>query len=449
MGTILLFTVSFLMIIIALIQGYFVGFPLTAALILFCTAALHKGVSFNALTSFLRSGVQKSLLVIRIFALIGGITAAWMTAGTVPGIVYYSLQLLHPHYFFLIAFVVSCVVSFLLGTSLGTTGTLGVALMMLARTGQANPSMAAGALIAGAYFGDRFSPMSSSANLVATITETNLYRNLRNMAATMWLPFIVSCVLYGLLSFRYPLDLDAAVMDAQLADSFLLHPLVLLPAVVMLGLSALRVDVKISMASSLITAILLSLFFQGREFGETGVFLVTGFQLPDTNPLAPIIQGGGLLSMVRPSVIVLVSCILAEVIHGGRFLQPVIWILNTATTRIRLYSYTLLTSILSGAFGGTQSVSIILTGHLMQEAYQPLDAWQETLALDLEDTSVLVAALIPWNVAALFPTTVLQVDRTGFMPYAFFLFLLPLFNLIRYRFSRQRPFTASAKTNTK
>ena len=431
---ILVFLGTFVMIMLSLHYQFFVGYPLFAGLFFFSLLAVKRGVPTIHLAAFLRAGFQKSLLVIKIFVLIGFLTAAWMASGTVPAIVYYSLQLIHPSFFYVIAFLISCLVSFLIGTSLGTASTLGVALMMLARSGQAHIPLAAGALIAGAYFGDRFSPMSSSANLVANITATNLFDNLRSMARSMVVPLVASVVLYLLFSLRYPLQLAGAEIDRYIAASFRIQPLVLLPAFVMLLLSAMKVGVKRSMTLSMITAFLLAVLYQHSTPIETFGYLLKGFALPVDDPLYAIIKGGGLLSMARPAFIVMTSCALAEVIHGAHFLDAIVHLLTRAASRFQLFLYTLVVSLVTGAFGGTQAVSVIMTAHVMDDAYHSVPGVsQGDLAVDIEDTAIVLSALIPWNIASLLPTTLLGVDRLSFIPFAFFLYLLPLWNLVSYR----------------
>ncbi|MBP2666886.1 MAG: Na+/H+ antiporter NhaC-like protein, partial [Firmicutes bacterium] len=151
------------------------------------------------------AGSKQSLVVIRIFVLIGAITAVWRACGTIPFIVYHGIGLMNAQYFILSAFLLSAMVSFLLGTSFGTVGTMGVVLMVLAKSGNVDVDVTAGAIIAGAYFGDRCSPMSSSATLVAALTGTQLYLNLGNMLKTSVLPFLLSCFGYVFLSLNNPL----------------------------------------------------------------------------------------------------------------------------------------------------------------------------------------------------------------------------------------------------
>ena len=136
------------------------------------------------------NGGKRAFVVLEIFLLIGIITGTWIASGTVPAIIYYGIKYMNPNFFILYTFLISCIVSFLLGTSLGTVSTVGVALILMAKGGNINIDIAAGAIIAGAYFGDRCSPMSSSAILVANLTRTNLYTNISNMFKTAVIPFI-------------------------------------------------------------------------------------------------------------------------------------------------------------------------------------------------------------------------------------------------------------------
>ncbi len=432
MLVLLTFFFTFILIITSLYLGIFVGYPLMAGLLLFSFLSLRFGNSTRRLAAFLKNGVRKALPVLKIFILIGGITGTWMAAGTVPGIVYYSLQVLHPSYFYLVAFLACCLVSVLIGTALGTCGTMGIALITLARTGEASLPIAAGAIIAGAYFGDRFSPMSGSANLVATLTGTNLFQNLRNMARTMILPFGISVVLYTLISLRFPLQLADGDMSRQLLESFQVSWKTLIPAMVMVLLSLFQINVKIAMGSSLVAALAVTVFHQQYSLAEALRFMVMGFSLPSSNPLYDVIQGGGQISMASPVVIVLTSCMLAEVIYGSHFLDPIIQRITGSISAFKRFGYMILASIVTAGFGGNQTVSIVFTANVMQDNYQKLPDFQQRLALDLEDSSVIIAALIPWNIAAMFPTTVLQVDRAAFLPFAFYLYLLPLCSLLVY-----------------
>ncbi|HAE42412.1 MAG TPA: sodium:proton antiporter, partial [Clostridiales bacterium] len=193
-------SITFFILIYSIFNGIFLGIPLLLGLFIFIFISWKRGFSIKDIMIMSYIGGKKAFVVLKILVLIGALTAIWMSAGTVPGIVYYGIQFMNPDLFILYAFLISSVVSLLLGTSLGTASTVGLALIVLAKGGNVDTNITAGAIIAGAYFGDRCSPMSSSAHLVANITGTHLYTNIRNMFKSSILPFALSVILYALIS---------------------------------------------------------------------------------------------------------------------------------------------------------------------------------------------------------------------------------------------------------
>lgn len=152
--------------------------------------------------------------------------------------------------------MISCAISFLLGTSLGTVSTVGVALILIAKGGNMNINIAAGAIIAGAYFGDRCSPMSSSASLVVNLTKTNLYTNISNMFKTSIVPFVISVIIYFVISLQEPMNFMESSMNTEIVSIFQINWVILLPAIIILIFSIIKIDVKVSMIFSIIVALI-------------------------------------------------------------------------------------------------------------------------------------------------------------------------------------------------
>lgn len=323
----------------------------------------------------------------------------------------------------------------MLGTSFGAASTIGIALMIIANGSGVNPNPIAGAIVAGAYVGDRCSPMSSSAILIAIVTKTEIYTNLKNMAVTGLLPLLVSSLLYLILSAFNPVELSGNNLALELGTAFNLNSITLLPALTILILCVLRVEVKIAMAVSIITGSAIAFFVQGYSPIEILQFAIAGFKLESTSSLKDIVAGGGILSMAKVSLVVVVSTAFAGIFAGTRILEFVEVSLNKARTRGDLFFATTVISIFSAAFGCTQTIAIILTHQLVESKYrqQKLDDYQ--LAVDLENTAVVISPLIPWNIAGLVPATVLGVN-SDFIPYAFYLYLIPLFNLIQLKLAK-------------
>ena len=188
--------ISFIALIFSIYKGIFIGFPILISLLIFSIIAIRKGHALNKVIRMAYDGGKGSFIVIKILILIGIITASWMASGTVSGMVYYGIKFMNPKFFIVYSFIISTVVSYILGTAFGAVGTIGVSLMVMARAGGINPNIAAGAIIGGSYFGDRCSPMSSSAHLIANLTDTNLYENLKNMFKTSIIPYGISLLLY-------------------------------------------------------------------------------------------------------------------------------------------------------------------------------------------------------------------------------------------------------------
>mgnify|MGYP001793966619 CR=1 FL=1 len=459
--------IAFGLLVTSAISGVFIAYPLAAALCLLVLILLNRGFGLKALFKMGFAGAHQALPVVKVLLLIGILTAVWMSAGTVPALVYYSTGLVSGQFFLLWAFVLTGIVSTLIGTSIGAVGTIGVALMVIARgSGQAAlVAPLAGAIIAGAFVGDRCSPMSSSAHLVASITQTNLYTNLRNMVRSSVGPLALSVAFYTVLSFLHPVQLTETPITASLPSFFNLSPIVLLPAITIFLLSLLKVEVKLAMLASIGTAIPIACALQNNSLADLFQFSIWGYQLnPQLNlktglvtepiteqavaqgiALQSILLGGGLLPMLKATIAVFISTAFAGILIRSQSLQFLNrWLgANGAATpseyrkQTQLAQTTTFVSLITNLFGCTQTIAIVMTGQIMQPHYHRWNSTKtsaniadgnEKLALTIEDTAVVIAPLIPWNIASLIPATILDVGP-GFIPYALYLFLLPLFVL--------------------
>ena len=432
----LLFLFFFCSLLFSLYVKISLLYPLLLGLAAFSISAYFRGYSLPDLLAMMLKGSRQSLLVIRIFVLIGIITAVWRASGTIPFIVYHGIAYLSEQYFVLSAFILSSLMSFLLGTSFGTVGTMGVILMVLARSGQVDTNVAAGAIIAGAYFGDRCSPMSSSANLVAVLTRTRLYLNLANMLKSSVLPFLASCAGYAFFSLRHPLIGEDNPIVAAIPQAFDLNPVALAPALLILALAALRIDVKISMGLSSLAGMAIAVFIQQVSPAELLGYIATGYRLNQAGPLSEVMQGGGLLSMVPVSLIVLISSAYSGLFAGTGLLRDIERVYELISRKVGIYAGTVVTSFATAAFGCNQTLAVMLTHQLTQGAYEKKRLSRYRLALDLENTVIVISVLIPWNIAGAVPAAALSAD-SGFIPYALYLFFVPLANFFTQRASIQ------------
>ncbi|SKA96911.1 transporter, NhaC family [Caloramator quimbayensis] len=426
MDILLSISITFFVLILSIYKGIFVGYPLILGFLIFAFISFRRGFKIKEIIRMSIDGGKKSFVVLKILVLIGAITGIWMAAGTVPAIIYYGIKYMNPSYFILYSFLISCIVSLLLGSSLATVSTVGIALALMAKNTNININIIAGSIISGAYFGDRCSPMSSSANLVANITKTSLYTNIKNMFRTAIIPFILSIIIYFIISIEKPVNFIQTNLSAQILQNYKINIIVLLPAIIILIFSILKIDVKISMLISIILASSIALMFQKYTLYEVLKFLVIGFNLPPSNPLYHILKGGGIIAMWKAAVVIFISCALSGIFNETNILKTIEEILKRAKTRYVLFIYTAIVSVSTAAFGCNQSISIILTNNLMNKNYIKNKIDNHQLAVDIENTAVVLSALIPWNIAAFVPTTTLGVSSIGFIPYAFYLYLLPI-----------------------
>ncbi|KYC40157.1 sodium:proton antiporter [Scytonema hofmannii PCC 7110] len=437
MSSLFSLTLCFVILLVSVTKGYFVAYSLGLSLVILLVTFTYQGFPFASLLKMGYISSQKAFSIITILLLIGVVTSIWMASGTIPALVYYGTQFINPQYFILSAFLLTCIISVLLGTSFGTVSTVGVALMIMAKEGNIDPHIIAGAIIAGAYFGDRCSPMSSSAHLIASLTKTNLYKNLAYLMTTAWFPFIASTIVYFFLSLGNPIQATSHNLLAEIPQIFDINFLVLCPALAVFFLCLMKIEVKVTLAISIAIALFLGIFVQNYSWLQMFQVIVFGFHLHSQTQLAEALTGGGIVSMLRVSLVVIISTFLVGIIVGTKTLASVEKLFRRISSKSGLFLSTIAVGLVSAAFGCTQTLAILMTYQLMKDKYEQEKMSHYQLAIDIENTAVVLAPLVPWNIAGLVPATVLMTD-SGFIPYAVYLYLIPVFNWIGFKFVELR-----------
>ena len=250
MDIVVCFALFLAAMLFCLVKGFSLAWALLFALVLFFALGLRSGYGAKALVKMAWSKMPKSMIVLRILFFIGLLTGLWRSCGTIAFFIYHGIRVITPSLFILVAFLLTVLLSYALGTSFGVASTAGVVLMALARSGGVSEAVTAGVILSGIYFGDRGAPTSSCASLVAALTETDLYGNVSRMFQTAALPYALCLIAYTVLSFRNPIvTVDETMLDA-LAESFVISPWALVPALIMLILPLLRVPIRRAMAIS-------------------------------------------------------------------------------------------------------------------------------------------------------------------------------------------------------
>ncbi|MBQ9459556.1 MAG: hypothetical protein IJU66_06435 [Oscillospiraceae bacterium] len=413
-----------------LVRGVELYWALALGLLLFSAVGLRRGFSLKALGKMMWSKMPKTMIVLRILFLIGILTGLWRSCGTIAFFICHGVRAISPPFFVLLAFLLTALLSYALGTSFGVASTAGVVLMALARSGGVDPAVAAGAIISGTYFGDRGAPTSSCASLVAALTETELYRNVRQMHRTALLPYAVSLAFFAFLSFRNPIAAaDESLLDA-LSGGFSLSVWTLLPAVIMLLLPLLRVPIWIAMCVSLAAAFGVSVLVQGQGAWETLRVCVLGYA-PE-GALAEVLTGGGLISMFTVFLMLPLASMMGGVLEGIGALDGVQTRLAALCGRLGLLPTMALMSILCSMVLCNQTIVLIMLQQTMSRVYREAGASNEEFAMDIANSGVMIAGLVPWCIACAVPLQMLGVGVEA-LPFATLLYATPICYLLTKR----------------
>lgn len=414
---------------LSILADSYIGIGVNLVLILLSLLALKKGFSLEEIIDSGYSSGKKAFLVMKIFLLVGAVSSIWIMSGTIPIVVYQGVRLMNPEYFYLSSFLITSVVAFLLGSSFGTAGTVGIAMIAIGKGLGADLSIVGGTVISGAYFGDRCSPVSSSANLVAILTETNLYTNIKNMFKTGSIPFIITGILYVFCNSNGDKIVKNISMLELLENNFNLSYLNFLPIGIILFLTLFRTNVKISLSLSILAAIFLSFFIQGYEIIDIFKILIFGFFFEEKNPLYNILKGGGVISMWKTCMIVFISCCLSGIIQKLQLFNKLESFILKSKNEMGLYIWTMIVSIITGMFGCNQSIAVVMTIDIMKNSYKIKEIAKEKFAIDIENSAIVLSALIPWNLASLVPATVMEMKNFEYLIYSFYVIILPIFTL--------------------
>lgn len=350
------------------------------------------------------------------------ITALWRASGTIAFIVYMGSKLISPSILILLTFLLCSILSFLIGTSLGTAATMGVICVSIGKAMGINPYYLGGAVLSGIYFGDRCSPMSTSALLITELTKTNLYTNIKLMFKTSIIPFVITCLFYlflGLKSSTSPVSIDATNI---FKENYNLNIVVIVPAILIIILSLFKVNVKKTMLLSIFISFIIAMFFQKESVTSLINYCVYGFH-HSNEKLNSMMKGGGILSMLNVGLIVAISSSYSGIFKETKMLVLMKKYLKEFSKKTSNYFVIFLSSIISGAIACNQSLGTILTYELCEELEE-----KQNMAIILENTIVLLAGLIPWNIAMAVPLKIVDIGLMSGV-FAFYLYFLALWNL--------------------
>lgn len=422
MGSIIAILLFSLSLITCLLLKFSVVYALVIGYIIFIIYGLIKRHNLIILIKKSFEGVLTVKNILLVFILIGMITALWRASGTLAFIVYMGSKLISPSILILLTFLLCSILSVLIGTSLGTAATMGVICASIGKTMGVNPYYVGGAVLSGIYFGDRCSPMSTSALLIAELTKTNLYTNIKLMIKTSVIPFIVTCLFYLLLGFKSTVSNISVDVTEIFKQNYNLNTIVIIPAILIILLSLLKINVKKTMLVSIVISFIIAMFIQRDSIVTLINYCIFGYHHTNEK-LNLMMKGGGILSMVNVSLIVGISSSYSGIFKETKMLVSLKKYLKDFSKKTSSYFVIFLSSIISGAIACNQSLGTILTNELCGELVE-----KQKMAIILENTVILLVGLIPWNIAMEVPLKAIDVGIMAGV-YAFYLYFLPLWNL--------------------
>ncbi len=413
-------------LLLCLVAGLSLLWALGFGVVCFSAHARSTGIPFSEIVRLLLRGVRRIANILTIFTLIGMLTGVWRISGTIPMLIDWALSLINPTFFVLWSFLLCATLSTLIGTAFGTVSTLGVVCMLMAHTAGFNEVLVGGAILSGVYVGDRCSPMSSSAALVCALTHTDIYGNFKRMLRNGAAPFLLTCAGYALLSLLGPEHVMPEGATDALRANFTFNTWVLLPAVVILVFGLLRIDVKIAMTTSILLASGAAVVFQGCPLATLFSTMLLGYH----PPLADIamLRGGGIISMANVAAIVAISSSYSALFEKSGLLDSFEHMVERLAERVGAFRATTLVGLLTTGLSCNQTLSIILTRQLCAHAQHN----RREMAMYLENSVVLLSAVLPWSIAFSMCSLTLQ-QGAVIIPFALYLWMVPLYWCLRSR----------------
>ena len=399
-------------------------------------AVFMLGTPWDELEEGMRSTLSATLQAILILMIVGALIGLWILSGTIPVMIYYGLQILSPAVFLPAAFIICCIVSLATGTSWGTAGTVGIALTGIG-IGLGMPAgMVAGAVVSGAYFGDKLSPLSDTTNLSPAMAGSSLFVHIKHMLYTSIPAFAISLVLYAVLGMRFAgKELDVGrineILDALRAN-FNISPLLLIPPLVVILLIAMKIPALPGLIGGSVLGGIFAAIFQGATVGDIIGSAHYGFEIESGVAVVDrLLNRGGLDGMMWTVALIICALTFGGVMEKTGMLRAIgTKLFAMAKTTGSLVLSTVVSCIAVNILAADQYLAIVLPGRLYKDEYAKRDLAPKNLSRVLEGGGTVTSALIPWNTCGAFMAVTLGVSPLVFFPYAFFNLLVPIINVI-------------------
>lgn len=432
----LVLTAILLMVQFFVFKDFTPHIPLACGILITGLFMKIRGRSWEGMEERFLKVVKIGLPAMIILMGVGMLIGAWIIAGTVPTILYYGFSVFSPSSFLVSVCIICAIISLATGTSWGTVGTVGLAMMGIGLGLGIPPSLTGGAIVSGAFFGDKMSPLSDTTNLTPAAAGVDLWDHIRGMLPTTVPAMITAIILYAWIGMGYGaenVDLTSIKeIQASLAANYNLSIITLLPAVVVVIAAVMKMPAIPTVLSGVVVAGLVAFFMQGVGLSEifqvlqNGFVSETGFAVVDQ-----LLSKGGVMSMTWVVTLTIFAlAFVGSIEHYGTLKAIMAKINNMVKSRFGLVFTTYVSTIGVGTLIGDVYTTLVLPGRLLKDKYQEMGYKRTTLTRSIEDTGTLLSPLIPWNMGGSFVAATLGIATLTYAPFAFACWLSPLFGLL-------------------
>lgn len=405
----------------------------------FAAALVARGAGFHwdAIQKMMVNGVSRALPAVFILLLIGIIVGSWMASGVIPTIIFYGLSLIHPSIFIPVVALVTGIVSITLGSSFTSIATVGLAFMAIGEGLGFPAGLVGGAVISGAFFGDKLSPLSDTTNIAPAMAETDLFTHIKHMLWDTIPAFAVAIIMYWFVSKSYS-GVGGAHSDViegiktGLTDLFIIHPFLLLLPVLTIALMMLKVPAIPSLAGVGILGGAVAVLVQGMPIANIIQVMTNGFTLEsDVAAIDSLLNRGGMTSMLGTVALLVIATALGGVLEeSGSFEILTRKMIARVHSTGSLIVSTIFSTFVVAFASGAQFLAIVLPSRTFVTKYKEMGIDTKNLSRCVESAGTVGINLVPWSVPAVFAAGIFGISPGEFIPYAFFVFLVPLINIL-------------------
>jgi len=413
--------------------------------------SMRLNVSFSDIQSKIINTISDAMPSVLILFLIGSLSGTWMLSGVVPTLIVYGLDLLNPSVFLLASVLISSIVSVATGSSWSTIATIGVALMGIGTALGFSQAMIAGAVISGAYFGDKISPLSDTTNLAPAMAGGDLFTHIKYMLNTTIPSFVLTFIFFLILGFIFTPEYQSVGVDSienSIKSNFHVTPWLLLVPALLIFLIVTKVPPLIALFISALSASLAALIFQSTLLNpKSSTELLDVMQMYYTQisqawfgeynyhtgniSVDNLLETGGMAGMLNTVWLIIMAMVFSGVMEAGQLLKRIAnAIIEKVNSTGSLVLATVTTSIFMNITAADQYISIVVPGRMYADIYKRRGYKPELLSRSLEDGGTVTSVLVPWNTCGAVNSTVLGVSTLSYLPFAFFNLISPLMSVL-------------------